>query len=370
MKILLIGEYSNVHWTLAEGLRHLGHTVTVLSNGDFWKNYNRDISLTRTSSKIGGVIYTMKLIKLLPKMTGYDIVQIINPMFFEIKAKWIFPIYKYLRSHNKKIILCGFGMDYYWVKTCCDTMPLRYSDFNIGTHLRNNKDAIKERQDWLGTPKEHLNKYIANDCDSIVTGLYEYYICYKPYYSDKTTFIPFPIKLEHGQCNTYIKNKSVYNRIKIFIGINKTRNEYKGTDIMLKAAEQISKKYSNKVELIKAESIPFKQYVKLMIDSDILLDQLYSYTPAMNALQAMAKGIICVGGGEPENYEILNENILKPIINVLPNYNSVYESLERLILHPELIPILKKQSIEYIKKHHDYIKVAQQYESLYNKITQ
>ena len=62
MKILLIGEYSNVHWTLAEGLRHLGHTVTVLSNGDFWKNYNRDISLTRSNSKIGGVIYTMKLI--------------------------------------------------------------------------------------------------------------------------------------------------------------------------------------------------------------------------------------------------------------------------------------------------------------------
>lgn len=35
MKILLLGEYSNVHWTLAEGLRQLGHEVTVASNGDF-----------------------------------------------------------------------------------------------------------------------------------------------------------------------------------------------------------------------------------------------------------------------------------------------------------------------------------------------
>ena len=32
MKILLMGEYSNVHATLAEGLRQLGHQVTVLSN--------------------------------------------------------------------------------------------------------------------------------------------------------------------------------------------------------------------------------------------------------------------------------------------------------------------------------------------------
>ena len=88
----------------------------------------------------------------------------------------------------------------------------------------------------------------------------------------------------------------------------------------------------------------------------------------MNALQAMAKGIICVGGGEPENYDILNEDRLRPIVNVLPEYGSVYDSLERLVLHPEMIPSLKRQSIEYIGKHHDYIKVARQYESLYYKI--
>ena len=46
MKILLIGEYSNVHNTLAEGLRFLGHEVMVISNGDFWKNYPRDIDVS------------------------------------------------------------------------------------------------------------------------------------------------------------------------------------------------------------------------------------------------------------------------------------------------------------------------------------
>ena len=46
MKILLLGEYSNVHWTLAEGLRSLGHEVCVVSNGDYWKNY-KTIELTK-----------------------------------------------------------------------------------------------------------------------------------------------------------------------------------------------------------------------------------------------------------------------------------------------------------------------------------
>ena len=85
----------------------------------------------------------------------------------------------------------------------------------------------------------------------------------------------------------------------------------------------------------------------------------------MNSLEAMARGIICIGGGEPENYEIIHETQLKPILNVLPTYESVYQQLEQLVLHPERIPQLKKESIEYINKHHDYMKVAKKYEEYY-----
>ena len=111
MKILLIGEYSNVHWTLAEGLRRLGHKVTVVSNGDFWKDYRRDISLVKRHGLTGGLGFLGRLALTLPKLRGYDIVQIINPMFVELKAERIFPIYDFLRRHNRKMVLGGFGMD-------------------------------------------------------------------------------------------------------------------------------------------------------------------------------------------------------------------------------------------------------------------
>lgn len=378
MKILLMGEYSNVHATLAEGLRKLGHHVTVLSNGDFWKNYPRDIDLVRKPGKLGGIMYMMKLYTNVHKLRGYDIVQLINPMFLELKAERIFPIYQYLRKHNKKIILGGFGMDYYWVSVCCKDKPLRYSDFNIGDELRTNADALKERKDWLGTEKGRLNQMIAEDCDGIITGLYEYWACYQPVFPQKTTFIPFPIKpklITSGNGNSYTNAENhqvipldIPKKVKLFIGINKSRSEYKGTDIMLKAAQAIAKKYPDKAELRIAESIPFAEYVKMMNGSDAILDQLYSYTPSMNPLEAMARGIICIGGGEPENYEIIHEDKLRPIINVLPNYESVYQELEHLVLHPELVPLLKQQSIEYISKHHDYIKVAKRYEAFYQKL--
>ncbi len=361
MRILLIGEYSNVHATLAEGLRQLGHEVTVLSNGDFWKDYPRDIALDRIPGKWGGIKYLIRLLALLPKLRHYDVVQLINPMFLEIKASRIFPIYKYLRSHNKKVFLGAFGMDYYWVNTCCKDKPLQYSDFNIGDVLRDDKDAIKEREDWLGTDKERLNKYIANNCDGIIAGLYEYWVCYHSSYPQKTTYIPFPI------CMPDKVVLSQHDKLKLFIGMNKSRNSYKGTDIMLRAAEKVQRKYPDKLEIIKVESVPFKVYQQLMNDCDAILDQLYSYTPAMNALLAMSKGIICIGGGEEECYQLLDENTLRPIVNVLPNQKSVEEAIEHLILRPEIISQLKSDSIAFVKKHHDYLKVAKQYLELYKK---
>ena len=363
MRILLIGEYSNVHATLAKGLKELGHQVTVLSNGDFWKDYPRDITLDRIPTKWGGIKYIFRLLTILPKLRHYDVVQLINPMFLELKAKRILPVYKYLRRNNGKVFLGAYGMDYYWVNTCCENKPLRYSDFNIGDHLRMDEEALKEKQDWIGTDKEQLNKFIAKDCDGIVAGLYEYWVCYHPFYKEKTTYIPFPIVLP----DIYLFPNN--DKLRLFIGINRERNSYKGTDIMLAAAEDVQKKYPDIIEIVKVESVPFKEYQFLMDQCDAILDQLYSYTPAMNALLAMSKGIICIGGGEEESYDILGEKTLRPIINVEPSYESVYQELEQLVLHPERIQELKRQSIEYVKRHHDYLKVAQQYLDFYKKQT-
>lgn len=89
----------------------------------------------------------------------------------------------------------------------------------------------------------------------------------------------------------------------------------------------------------------------------------------MNSLLAMSKGIINIGGGEPENYEILGENDLRPIVNVLPSEDSCFHEIERLALQSsDVIARLKRQSIEYVRKHHDYIKVAQQYLDFYDTL--
>lgn len=357
MKVLLIGEYSNVHWTLAQGLRQLGHEVTVVSDGDDWKNYPRDIDLRRAScGRLDTLRYLWRLHRLMPTLRGYDVVQIINPVFLDLRAQRIWPYYQRLRRQNRSLFMGAFGMDYYWVKTCMDCSTFLYSDFNMGQELRTNAQNDQFIAEWLHGPKGTLNQQIAADCDGIVTGLYEYEMCYQPHFPDKTRFIPFPIQVPQ-----YRESTRQDDAIRFFIGIQRTRSQYKGTDVMLRALLRLKHDYPERVIVEKAESVPFDEYQRMIERSDVLLDQLYSYTPAMNGLLAMSRGLVLVGGGEEEHYHLLGENELRPIINVRPNEDDVYRQLEQLVLHPERVPELKRQSVEYIRRHHDYMRVAQKY---------
>lgn len=365
MKILLLGDYSNVHATLAEGLRQLGHEVTVASDGDEWKNYPRDIDLYRDLNwgTWKTLRYLWHLVKVFRKFRGYDVVQLINPIFIPLKAERIMPFYNFLRRFNKRVFLGAFGMDHYWVQAGLDCTTFRYSDFNMGLEVRESEENDIWIREWLRGKKGELNQRIAADCDGIIAGLYEYYASYAPHYADKMTFIPFPIRP-----NKEVKvSEQVPQRVRFFIGIQKHRSAYKGTDIMLRALERVAQELPEKCEIVRVENVPFAEYVQLMNGSDVILDQLYSYTPAMNALEAMARGLIVVGGAEPEHYTLMNEHKLQPIINVQPQEESVYQALKELALHPERIPQLKRDSVNYILKHHDYIKVAKRYLEVWSK---
>ena len=371
MRILLLGDYSNVHHTLGQGLRRLGHEVVVASDGDGWKNYPRDVDLRRsTLSPWGSAVYFLRLLHKFRHFRGFDVVQLINPVFLPLKAERMMPFYRYLRRHNRHIVLGAFGMDYYYVKACLDFRTFRYSDFNMGSRERISEENEIFKRDWLYGPKGRLNRALAADADAIVSGLYEYEVSYRaqcPQAAGKLHFIPFPIIFRQPDAQTEVPN-SPTNPLKIFIGIQKTRSVYKGTDIMLRAARRVAEQYPDACRLQVAQNVPFAQYVEMLNTSNVLLDQLYSYTPAMNALEAMARGMIVVGGGEPESYDLLGEKELRPIVNVAPNEESVYQALCQLVeQRVSLVPRLREESLRYIHRHHDYVTVARRYEKLYRQ---
>ena len=78
MRILLLGDYSNVHATLSQGFKALGHECVVASDGDHWKNYPRDIDLKREFGFRGNTSFLWRLLRALPQMHGFDVVQLVN----------------------------------------------------------------------------------------------------------------------------------------------------------------------------------------------------------------------------------------------------------------------------------------------------
>lgn len=359
MKILLLGEYSNVHWTLAQGLRALGHSVWVASNGDRFKNYQRDIDISRRSNRpIDSLQYGYRLWQQFKQFKGFDVVQIINPFFLDLRADKNLLAFNYLKKHNGKVFMGAFGNDAYWLQACLDSKTFRYSEFDI-PGLTDRIDAAKELISiWTNKDKVRVNQQIAEKSDGIIACLYEYYAAYKPHFGDKTVYIPAPINTAEI---AFKKRGRTPSQVAFFIGIQKSRNEIKGTDILYKCLKEVAARYPHKCVINYAESIPYNQYIDMRNNSDVLLDQLYSYTPGMNALTAMAQGLVVVGGGEPEMYALLNEPINHPIVNVLPNENDVIQKLENVMLNQPEIGRLSVDSRLFVEQHHHYIKVAQQY---------
>ena len=371
MKILLLGEYSNVYNSLATGLRLLGHEVLVVNDGDSWKHFDNDISLSRDK---GRWRMMLKLLKLLPRLRGFDVVQLINPIFMPLKAERHFWIYKYLKKHNKKVVLGVMGDDYYYCHINHTLKPMRYSDYNIGAKEHTTDIAQWTYHDKVETKKKDLCRMIAADCDAIVAGAYEYWLPYtlttdkdkkgRPL-REKLHYIAFPICIPENKKET----EPVTLPYKVFLGISHNRSEFKGTDIMLRVARQLEKEHPDRMRLDVVEGLPYDEYQKHIRNKDILLDQIYSYGPGMNALQSMAQGMIAVSGAEPEHYKLQGENDCQPIINVEPSYEDIYEKLKRLInLSPEEIEKIKKDSRKYVERNHDCLKVAKQYVEFYSSL--
>ena len=358
MRILLLGEYSGLHCSLADGLRALGHEVCVASDGCGWKNYPRDIALDRpTNSLYDGISCLLRILRHLPSFRNYDVVQLISPYFLHLRSERTLPAYHYLRRFNGKVFLGAFGTDYYYIRACMETDTYRYSDFKTGNCYRDTDFNKMTLQDWYYGGAARATRTIAESCNGIMACLWEYYVAYQPLFPEKTAFVPLPINLH--EIVSHIR--TVPEKLNFFIGIQNFKDTVKGTDVMLPVLREVQHKYPDLCQITEVHDVPYARYQQLMDDADVQLDQLYSYTPSMNSLLAMAKGVTVVGGGEPENYEILNETELRPIINVLPEEQDIYRKLEEVVLHKERIPELSAQSVEYVAKHHDHIKVAQQY---------
>lgn len=370
MKILLLGDASNYHRSLSLALKRLGHDVTVASNGSNWMQTERDIDLSRKiSGKLGGLALWIKLKTTFANaLKEYDIVQISNPIFLDLKPHRVKEIFDFIKRHNSAVFLTALGTDTPYINMCLDqNSPLEYNEWIVNgekSPLSHKNPEILDA--WQQDPlKSHCN-YIYNNIDGAISALYEYNLaCEYALPKDKIAYAGIPIDTK--SLTPSVSFTEIPHKIKLFLGMHNYRKEEKGTDRLLYVAKKVVNKHPDKCELKIVENLPYTEYIDVLRHSHVLLDQLYSYTPATNALIGMAYGLTTVTGGEDEYYNFIGETDNRPIINAIPDNEQLFNSIERIVLHPEEIPIRARQSRDFVIKHNDCKVVAQRFINTWNK---
>jgi len=380
MKILLIGEYSRLHNSLKEGLVKLGHEVTLIGDGDGFKNYPVDIKIHQKYRKglpsfIKKIVYRIFKIDLnslsiqkqlrihRAELINYDVVQIINERVFKTVPKVEQKLFDFLFKNNKHVYLLSAGTDYPSLKYAFDK-KFKYSVLTPYFEDKVSKKDFFHVLMYLSQSHINLHNFIYKNIKGVIASDMDYHLPLQGH-SKYLGLIPNPINTDRIQ----FEELTISDKIVIFHGINVQNYYKKGNDFFEQALEKIQEKYSDKVDIITTKSIPYKDYIKHYQKAHILLDMVYAYDQGYNALEAMAAGKVVFTGAEQEwlDYYKLEKNTVA--INAEPNAESITRDLEWLINNPEHISIISKNARRFIEDQHNYINIAQDYLSLWTKAT-
>lgn len=372
MKILLVGEYSRLHNSLKEGLQKLGHEVVIVGNGDKFKKYPVDILLkenppSKTSAFINKILFKVFGIDLVSKniksqfdnhknsFVNYDFVQLINESPFNTIPKIEETLLHYIFNNNTQVFLLSCGADYTSVKFAAEN-GFRYSILSPYKENISSKKNYWHIIKYLTKPYKKLHEFVYSQINGTIASDLDYHLPLKEN-RHYLGMIPNPINTDKIK---YIDFK-LNDKIIIFMGINKPNYIKKGIQFFDEALEIISKKYNDRVTIIKTENLPYDEYIQSYNQAHIVLDQVYAYDQGYNALEAMAKGKVVFTGAEQEWLDYYNLEEDTVAINALPNANQIVNKLSWLIENPEKLLVISKNARSFIEKEHNYLNIAKRY---------
>lgn len=374
MRILLVGEFSRLHNSLKEGLVALGHEVVLINNGDGFKNFPSDYSNRAVwcESKLGNIprqiIYRTTKFDIskiergirfyfhLNKLQNFDVVQLINEAPIQTIQKFELYLLKKIFNQNKKVFLLCSGVDFMTLNHMLQKKE-RYSIMNpYFEKIHEAKEQYTFMFEYLTKTHQKIHQFLYNNIAGVIATDLDYVNPLKknPKYIG---MIPNPINLTQIEP----KELDISGKINIFLGINSGNSFKKGVHFFEKALEIIEEKYKDKVNIQITTNIAYKQYINIYNDCNILLDQVYGYDQGYNALEAMAKGKVVFTGADKEFLEYYHLEEDEVAINALPDVDYLVKKLSFLIENPSKLVEIGQNASKFVKKEHDYIKIAEKY---------
>ena len=327
MKILFVGDYSGFHASLAEELRRRGHQCTVVSDGSTFMDTDRDITLHRQPGFVGSVKYLYNACRVIERLRGYDVVQLINAHFLSLRPGRLSYFLNGLKRNNGHVFLSHCSTDYYYAKAMLAGNVLEYSEYGFdGRQTEFTLHCSDTIDSWLRPVNKVWADTLYEEVDGAVSALYEYHKVWQPIFGDRLNYVG--------------------------IGVDTRRLAYSP----IPADGPL--RYPDEIELLVAEGLPLNEYLRLADSCRVVADQIYSYTPATNALQSMAMGKVVISGGEEEYYRFIGEEKLRPIINLDPRHDNFADRLEPILLDRADLQRRSREGRRLVARHNDVRIVA------------
>lgn len=183
--------------------------------------------------------------------------------------------------------------------------------------------------------------------------------------SEKLIFTNLPIEIE----NLEFTEMSMEGPTRILVGMRSKMEIQKGTARLLDLCKELEKEMAGKLEVKIVKDLSLSDYLDELRKSHIVIDQLYSYSPATNALQTMALGRITASGAQPEYYEYINEDS-RPIFCLSPLEDEaiVKQRLRMLIEDKAHMQKMALEGRRLSEKHNDVRNIAPIFEKHWEDI--
>lgn len=360
MKILLLGDFSSAHYNLKLGLQELGHQVTLVSHRDGFKKTPTDIEFYHRSENgnkyLGAAREILSQYLLSTQLKGYDVVQTASHIFYHNRIdNYLFP--KIFENNGKSVLFNGACSEPYnqFVKTLSYSPCATCKQFDLDKNGCENEKINARAHEYSRYERYH----------AIVSSHFEYYKAFeRTVFHNKNHFIPIPIRSEELSLPISV----VPEKLNVYYG--ETRKGFKGGAVIEAAIEMVkSSTYGRFFNFTTSRKIPYDEYVRVMNETHVLIDQANSYSYGVNALVAMSKGKIVLSGAEPAAVEFMGiEQSECPVVNIRPSEKDIYDKLIALYESRFALPEHSQQSIDFVKLHHDPIAIAHRYVELYNSL--
>ena len=367
MRILLLGDYSACHLTLGRALARRGHSVTVATDGGGWMRTERPYDLGRPlPGPLGGALLYARLRWTAP-LRGYDVVSLISPGFARLRPARLREIFDRLCRDNGALFLTAAGtdkamMDYYLGPEC----KLRYTEFKNpdGSPNRRTDAFLAENRRWQQGALADYCEYVYDHVAGAATALYEYHLAMEARLGPvRTIYTGLPVE-SVGQRPSPLPGSP----LRILLGRDRYRMPWKGTDRLEAALRAAIARHPGAAVLDIVENLPYSEYLARLDSAHVLVDQLYSYSPALNALLAMARGIAVVSGGEEDYYKFIGESRVRPIFNAEPTDRALDLLCERIVTRPAEVLAAGKAGPDFVARHNDADLVAGRFIDMWERL--